>query len=123
MKNSKILPIVISVLIMLIIAVVPSIGAGKYIFLQIGNPYMIVNGSEKEIDEGRGTAPIIKDGRTLLPIRAVVEEMGGSVGWDAANNTVTLKCSGISVSLTIDSKSANINGSPKTLDTAPEKEE
>lgn len=35
--------------------------------LQINNPQMSVNGETCEIDPGIGTAPIIKDGRTLVP--------------------------------------------------------
>lgn len=42
------------------------------ITLQIDNLNMTVNDIESTID----AAPVIIDGRTLLPIRAVVEEMG-----------------------------------------------
>lgn len=34
--------------------------------------------------------PIIIDGRTLVPIRAVAEKMGYTVGWDAENQIVSL---------------------------------
>lgn len=57
--------------------------------LTIGNPVMTVNGSEVNID-AEGTVPVIQNDRTLLPVRAVVEAMGGEVGWDDATNTVTL---------------------------------
>lgn len=50
--------------------------------MQIGNPVMTVNGADKSIDEN-GTAPVIENGRTLVPIRAVIEAMGGNVTWDA----------------------------------------
>ena len=36
------------------------------------------------------TAAIIKDGKTYLPIRAVLEAFGASVGWDGATQTVTV---------------------------------
>ena len=51
------------------------------IILQIGNPLMAVNGTEKEIDN-EGTTPLIQNGRTLLPVRAIIEEIGGSVAWN-----------------------------------------
>ena len=38
------------------------------IILQIGNPNMTVNGTEKPID-AEGTAPVIVNDRTLLPVR------------------------------------------------------
>lgn len=49
--------------------------------LQIGNSKMKVNGEEAAIDDSN-TCPVIENGRTLLPVRAVVEKMGGDVSWD-----------------------------------------
>lgn len=54
--------------------------ANLTISLQIGTPRMTINGVEKEIDPCRGTVPVIINDRTLLPVRAIVEEMGGTVG-------------------------------------------
>lgn len=61
----------------------------KTIIVQIGNPVMTVDGAEKNIDEN-GTAPIVVNERTMLPIRAIAEELGASVEWDEATNTVTI---------------------------------
>lgn len=61
----------------------------KKITLQIGSPKMTVDGVEQPIDEN-GTVPIIQNERTLLPIRAVVEAMGGAVEWNGGNSTVTI---------------------------------
>lgn len=36
------------------------------------------------------SAPVIKEGRTLIPIRAITEGMGGTVKWDGANMVVTV---------------------------------
>ncbi len=53
---------------------------------------MSVNGIYKEIDPGRGTVPVIISewGRTLLPIRAIVEELNGEVLWDGTTRKVTI---------------------------------
>ena len=51
------------------------------IVLQIGSPIMAVNGTEQNID-AEGTVPVIVNDRTLVPIRAIIEAMGGTVGWD-----------------------------------------
>lgn len=77
--------------------------------LQIDNPVMTVNGEPQSID-GEGTAPVLRDGRTLVPVRAVMEAMGGRVGWDAETRTATLTCGGDSVALTIDSTAVSFNG-------------
>ncbi len=93
--------------------------AGTVIKLQIGSPTMTVNGAEQEIDPGRGTAPIIQDNRTLLPIRAVIEALGGSVTWDQETQTVMLAYKGDIITMVIGSTSAYINEDAQTLDVAP----
>ena len=87
--------------------------------LQIGNPDMLVSGAEKEIDPGMGTVPVIQDERTLIPVRAVIEEMGGSVFWNEDKQEVTLTYGDDEILLTIDSSAAYLNGSEHTLDAAP----
>lgn len=89
------------------------------ILLQIDNPQMLVNGVEKEIDFGRGTAPILQNNRTLLPVRAIVEEMGGTVLWDGASQEVTLSLGANEIRLVIDSTTAYLNDTAQTLDVAP----
>lgn len=60
------------------------------ITLQIGNPVMTVNGETAEIDPGRGTTPIKDNERTMVPIRAIIEALGGEVEWDETTQTVTI---------------------------------
>lgn len=93
--------------------------AGTEIVLQIGNPIMTVNGVRKEIDPGMGTAPIILKGRTLLPVRAVIEELGGTVGWNGDTQEVTLHYGSSEIRLTIDSATAYFDGAENTLEVAP----
>lgn len=89
------------------------------ISLQIDNPIMTVNGVEKEIDPGYGTSPLISGDRTLVPIRAVIESMGGSVGWDDITDTVSLTIGENSIKLGIGSNVAYFNNTPCILDTVP----
>ncbi len=58
--------------------------------LQIGNPNMTINGVSQEIDPGTGTVPIVLNDRTMLPVRAVIEAVGGTVSWDENTQTATL---------------------------------
>lgn len=51
--------------------------------------------------------PLIQDGRTLIPVRAVLEAMGASVGWIADTQTVYVRRGSTAVTLTI--------GSPNVL--------
>jgi hypothetical protein len=77
---------------------------------------MEVNGLSRRLD----AAPFIKDGRTLLPIRALIEALGGSVQWNPSTRTATVLLGSRTVALTIGSKTALVNGTPITLDVAPE---
>lgn len=86
--------------------------------LQVNNPTMTVDGQETAIDDN-GTTPIILDGRTILPVRAVVEAMGGSVSWDEASQTVTLSHEENEIKLTIGNLTAYIDGVAQMLDVPP----
>jgi len=87
--------------------------------VQINNPIMQINGESEEIDKGRGTSPIIESGRTLLPIRAVVEAFNGVVDWDNSSRAAILTMNGDVIRLVIDSKTAYLNDEAYTLDVAP----
>lgn len=89
------------------------------LILQIGNPNMSVNGVQSEIDAGAKTAPVVQNDRTLLPVRAVVEAMGGTVDWEEETQTATLSYGENTVTLTIDSTTAYLNNESVSLDTAP----
>jgi len=73
---------------------------GGNIILQINNPTMYINGRPSSID-AQGTVPVIRNDRTLLPVRAVFEAMGGTVGWDGQNRIVTLSLDGETLYLQI----------------------
>jgi hypothetical protein len=60
--------------------------------------------------------PIIDNGRTLVPLRAIFEKMGATVTWDAATSTVTGVKGDTTVVVVIGSVSPTINGVVKTID-------
>ncbi len=88
------------------------------ITLKIDNPYMSVNGVKKEIDPGRGTKPIIipKWGRTVVPIRAIVEALGGTIGWNGRERKVTINFKGTTIELWINNPRAKVNGETRWID-------
>ena len=88
------------------------------IILQIDNPVMVVNGAEKTIDN-EGTTPLIINERTLLPVRAIIEEIGGGVGWNGETSEVTLSYGNDEIKLAIDNTDAYLNGDKTVLDAAP----
>lgn len=91
----------------------------KVITMQINNPKMSVNNQEEEIDPGNGTTPVVVSGRTLVPIRAIVEAMGGSAEWNGELKETSLSYNDNKIRLVIDSTLAYVNDEEKILDVAP----
>ncbi len=89
-----------------------------FIMLKLDSPYMSVDGVEQEVDPGRGTCPIILAGRTMVPIRAVVEAMGGTVGWDQGTSKITLEARGNKVEMWLGKTDIKVNGATKEMDIA-----
>lgn len=60
--------------------------------------------------------PTIIQGRTLVPMRAIFEALGLNVEWDKTNSIAKGTSSGISISFTIGSNKAIVNGQEKIID-------
>ena len=88
------------------------------ITLTIGSSTMSVNGTSTTID-AQGSRATLYKGYTMLPLRSVVENMGGTVDWNAANQKITLKYNGSTVTMTLGSKTAYANGVAKSMSVAP----
>jgi len=88
------------------------------VILKVGDPNITVNGISQKID-AQGSKPIIKNGRTLLPIRTLIESIGGTVEWDAKEQKVTIILNGHSMVLWIGKTTALVDGSNTALDVAP----
>ncbi|WP_317966126.1 stalk domain-containing protein [Paenibacillus sp. CCS19] len=59
----------------------------KLLELQIGSADLIAGG----IRQPAAAAPLIRDGRTLVPLRLISEQLGLKVNWDGAAKTVTVQ--------------------------------
>lgn len=121
-KNNKIKILLIIVILIFNIISCFSVDASSdvVVSLQINNPIMEVNGEETQVDEGRGTKPVIINGRTLVPIRAIIEEFGGDVRWDNYTKSVFLTMKENTIKLVINSNIAYKNNKKQTLDVAPQ---
>lgn len=88
------------------------------ISLQVGSPRMTVNGLVKAVD-AQGTRPLISNGTTVVPIRAIVESLGGTVGWNTAARRLDLRLGSHTVTTWVGKTTATVNGSSKTMSIAP----
>lgn len=71
--------------------------ATKTILLQIGSTAVIVD-DQAIIND---VAPVIRNDRTLVPIRVITEALGGQVAWNEAAKEVTLTVNGKEIKMTI----------------------
>lgn len=62
------------------------------------------------------TEPMIKNSRTLVPVRAIFEALDAEVFWNGEERSVTATKDGITVYLKIDDTIAYVNGDQKILD-------
>lgn len=70
--------------IILMFAIVITIFSSNIIFADENTISVKVNGEYLTLDQ----PPIIENGRTLIPFRAVLEAMGINVDWNAENKTI-----------------------------------
>ncbi|RUT31849.1 copper amine oxidase N-terminal domain-containing protein [Paenibacillus zeisoli] len=61
-------------------------------------------------------APIEKEGRVLLPLRAIFEALDATVDWNAKTSMITAKKGSTKVTLKLNSKAATLNNQKVTLD-------
>lgn len=85
--------------------------------LWIGNASMSVDGVQQPID-AQGTKPVIVAGRTLVPIRAVIEAFGGSTVWESSTRKVTVMLGEDSLGLWIGKSQASLNGTALAINSA-----
>ncbi|NPV71532.1 MAG: DUF1343 domain-containing protein [Firmicutes bacterium] len=57
--------------------------------------------------------------RTMVPLRAIAESLGALVHWDGDRRLVTIVKGELTVKLTIGSRTAEVNGLRKSMDTVP----
>ena len=74
-----------------------------------------LNGKKLSFDQN----PVIVDGRTLVPMRAIFEAFGADVEWYDSTKTVMGRKGDTTVRLTIGSNKMDINGTTTELDVPP----
>ncbi len=86
--------------------------ASTVIKMTLGKTDYTVNGEAKTMD----VAPIIRNDRTMLPVRYVAEALGAEILWDGATSTATLKTAVTEIKITVGATTALVNGQSVTLD-------
>ncbi len=72
---------------------------------------VVVNGKVLELD----VEPVVLEGRTLIPMRALFEALGKEVTW---NDSLKKASAGTEIEFFVGSRNAKVNGEEKTMDVA-----
>ncbi len=73
---------------------------------------VIVDDNKLQLD----VPPVVSQGRTLVPVRAIFESLGATVDWNGATRTVTSRKGDTTVSLTLGDNVMLVNGNKYLLD-------
>lgn len=85
------------------------------ISMKIGAPIALYGAGEYALSQ----APVLIDGTTMIPVRDVVELLGGSVAWNEKTQRITISFRHRTVSVTIESQICFANGLPTYMPQAP----
>jgi hypothetical protein len=64
--------------------------------------------------------PYMKDGRNLVPVRAISEALGSEVNWRQETKTVVIQKDGVTIELPLESTKVKVNGREHQIDSAAE---
>jgi len=64
-------------------------------------------------------APLISNGRTLVPVRYLADALGAQTAWNAASQQITITKGGTILALVIGSTAISTNGTVSQMDVAP----
>ncbi len=78
-------------------------------------PRVKVNGKQLAFD----VPPVIQDGRTLVPLRTIFEELGATVEWEAGTQTIKARRGETELSLQVGNHEATVNGQRVILEVPP----
>ena len=104
MKNRKLVAILTLLCFMFTLMPAAAMAADNQdtVILKIGSADVYKNSEKITTD----VVPAIVDGRTLVPVRVIIEAMDGAVDWDEATRTVTITIDGKVLKLVIDQEIA-----------------
>ena len=62
---------------------------------------------------------VVKDGRTMIPVRCLAELLGADVSYDSASKSARISRAGVEIVMPIGKTTATVNGKPVEMDVAP----
>ena len=108
----RILSVLLAVVLCLTLCLSIAASESVVVKMTIGQNVGYINGEAHTLD----AAPIIRNDRTMLPVRFVAEAFGAAVAWDGSTATATLTRSDVEIMITIGAEFAVVDGEAVKLD-------
>lgn len=99
----------------LTLAIILAFGAVSFTASAASAITVVLDGKKISFD----VSPQTIAGRTVVPYRTLAEKLGAKVGWDQKTSKISVVKGSKTVELTVNSKTAKINGASVALDVAP----
>lgn len=90
------------------------------IYFKLESDYFYINGYKLYFDSENNLKPIVKNGRTFVPLRSIVESIGGDLVWKNQTKEIEIRFNDILILLIIDKNSAFVNQKVKMIDSNSE---
>ncbi|MBQ4159653.1 MAG: DUF2334 domain-containing protein [Clostridia bacterium] len=84
-----------------------------------GRIRVVYNGEDVDFEKYDSVYPVIENGRTLIPIRALSETVGAEVGWIEATQKITITKNNTQIIMFLNNPNATANGETVVLDVPP----
>lgn len=98
--------------LLLVLVILLLTSPGVYADTDIG---IEINGIQLVTD----TSPTVENGRLLVPVSHLMRELGAQVDWNDQTRTVDITHEAGTIRLTINSRTAQVNGQPVQMDVPP----
>ncbi len=92
------------------------------VVLFVGSPYAYINGIKAVVDDNKSIVPTVRADRTFVPLRFVAQSLNASIEYEDETRKISVSADNNGVMFYIDKTDFEINGTVKTLETAPYEE-
>lgn len=113
MSLKKLSAITVASIVMIAAALILAISLRQDYEMQFGTgEEYVVNGTVKQFEAGMENPPVFDEeaGTLFLPLRWIIEQMGGTVNWNSQTHETEVFYKGKKLTLLVDSEQASLNG-------------
>ena len=92
------------------------------VVLFVGSPNAYINGEKVSVDDNKSIVPIVTADMTFVPLRFVAQSLNSNVEYEDETRKITISVDDTDITFYIGKTDFEVNGTVKTLETAPYEE-